>query len=46
VASILMDLDTRRMWLADGLPCQTPYRELDYADFLAKPSPLRDGARI
>jgi isopenicillin-N N-acyltransferase-like protein len=45
VASILMDLDTHRMWLADGLPCQMPYRELDYADFLAKPSPLRDGPR-
>jgi isopenicillin-N N-acyltransferase-like protein len=41
VASILMDLDARRMWLADGPPCQTPYRELDYADFLSKPSPLR-----
>jgi isopenicillin-N N-acyltransferase-like protein len=46
VASVLMDLDTRCMWLADGLPCQTPYRELDYADFLAKPSPLRAGARL
>jgi len=46
IASILMDLDTRRMWLADGPPCQAPYRELDYAEFLAKPSPLRDGARI
>jgi isopenicillin-N N-acyltransferase-like protein len=45
IASILMDLDARRMWLADGPPCQTPYRELDYADFLAKPSPLREGAR-
>jgi isopenicillin-N N-acyltransferase-like protein len=44
IASILMDLDARRMWLADGQPCQTPYRELDYADFLAKPSPLREGA--
>ena len=40
-----MDLDTRRMWLADGLPCQAPYRELGYADFLAKPSRLRGGAR-
>jgi isopenicillin-N N-acyltransferase like protein len=41
VASVLMDLDRRRMWLADGHPCTTPYRELDYARFLAKPSPVR-----
>ena len=45
IASIQMDLDARRMWLADGLPCQAPYRELDYADFLAKPSPLREDTR-
>jgi isopenicillin-N N-acyltransferase-like protein len=44
VASILMDLDARRMWVADGHPCTTPYRELDYAGFLAKPSPLRAGS--
>jgi isopenicillin-N N-acyltransferase like protein len=37
VASVLMDLDARRMWLADGRPCTTPYRELDYGAFLAKP---------
>ncbi|HEY5658649.1 MAG TPA: C45 family peptidase [Myxococcota bacterium] len=41
IASVLMDLDARRMWLADGQPCQAAYRELDYAAFLAKPSPLR-----
>jgi isopenicillin-N N-acyltransferase like protein len=40
VASILMDLDVRRMWLADGHPCTSPYRELDYAEFLSKPSPV------
>jgi isopenicillin-N N-acyltransferase like protein len=40
VVSVLMDLDDRRMWLADGHPCSTPYRELDYAGFLAKPSPV------
>jgi isopenicillin-N N-acyltransferase-like protein len=38
VASVLMDLDTRRMWLADGRPCTAPYRKLDYSDFLGKPS--------
>lgn len=43
VASVIMDLDARRMWLADGHPCTTPYRELDYAEFLSKPSPLRAG---
>jgi isopenicillin-N N-acyltransferase-like protein len=37
VASVLMDLDERRMWLADGRPCTAPYRELDYGDFLSKP---------
>jgi hypothetical protein len=35
-----MDLDERRMWLADGRPCTAPYRELDYGSFLAKPSRL------
>jgi isopenicillin-N N-acyltransferase-like protein len=38
VASILMDLDERRMWLADGQPCSHPYRVLEYGDFLSKPS--------
>jgi isopenicillin-N N-acyltransferase-like protein len=42
VASILMDLQTKTMWLADGHPCVTPYRELDYASFLAKPSPVAE----
>jgi isopenicillin-N N-acyltransferase-like protein len=41
VASVLMDLDERRMWVADGHPCTSPYRELDYAAFLSKPSALR-----
>jgi isopenicillin-N N-acyltransferase like protein len=40
VASVLMDLDARRMWIADGRPCTTPYRELDYSVFLGKPSQL------
>ncbi len=41
VTSILMELDNRRMWVADGQPCTVPYRELDYGEFLSKPSPLR-----
>ena len=40
VASVLMDLDQKRMWVADGHPCTNPYRELDYSAFLAKPSPV------
>ena len=43
VASLIMDLDVRRLRLADGHPCETPYRELDYSGFLSKPSPLRAG---
>jgi isopenicillin-N N-acyltransferase-like protein len=38
VASVIMDLDARRMWLADGQPCSHPYRTIDYGDFLSKPS--------
>ena len=38
VASVLMDLDDRRMWVADGRPCTAAYEELDYGDFLAKPA--------
>lgn len=44
VASVLMDLEERRMWVADGHPCESPYRELDYAEFLSKPSPVRTEA--
>lgn len=40
VASVLMDLDARRMWLADGNPCTAAYRELDYSGLLAKVSPV------
>ncbi len=42
VASVLMDLDERRVWLADGHPCTTPYRELDLGGLLSKPSPVRE----
>jgi isopenicillin-N N-acyltransferase-like protein len=44
VASILMDLDARRMWVTDGNPCSVAYRELDYGAFLAKPSRQLDAS--
>ena len=37
VASVLMDLDERRVWLADGHPCTAPYRELELGPLLDKP---------
>jgi isopenicillin-N N-acyltransferase-like protein len=41
VASVLMDLDERRIWVADGHPCTAPYRELSLGALLDKPSPVR-----
>jgi isopenicillin-N N-acyltransferase-like protein len=35
VASVIMDLDARRMWLADGHPCTAPYRDVGSAAFLS-----------
>ena len=37
IASLLMDLPARRLWLAAGQPCQTPYEELDLS-WLAAPA--------
>lgn len=37
VASVIMDLEARTMLLADGNPCTSGYRSLDYAGFLAPP---------
>jgi isopenicillin-N N-acyltransferase-like protein len=34
VASVVYDLDTATMWLADGQPCEQEFRRIDYADFL------------
>jgi isopenicillin-N N-acyltransferase-like protein len=31
IASVLMDLTARRIWLAAGNPCQAPYEQLDIA---------------
>jgi isopenicillin-N N-acyltransferase-like protein len=43
VASVLMDLDDARIWVADGRPCTAPFRELDVGGLLDKPSPVRRG---
>lgn len=43
VASVIMDLDDRILWVADGQPCVNPYRELDYSEFLSERS-SRTGA--
>ena len=45
VASVLMDLGAQQMLLADGNPCSAPYRQLDYREFLAKPSRAAEPAR-
>jgi isopenicillin-N N-acyltransferase like protein len=31
IASVLMDLTARRIWLAAGNPCQVPFEQLDMA---------------
>jgi isopenicillin-N N-acyltransferase-like protein len=36
VTSVLMDLNTGTMWVADGNPCETLYRALDYSSLLDK----------
>ena len=38
-ASLIMDLDDRVLWLADGNPCTAGYRRLDYAEFLGSARP-------
>ena len=38
IASVLMDLNARRVWLAAGNPCQVPYAELDLS-WLTAPAP-------
>jgi isopenicillin-N N-acyltransferase-like protein len=45
VASVLMDLGSQQMFLSDGNPCSAPYRQLDYREFLAKPSGVAEHAR-
>jgi isopenicillin-N N-acyltransferase-like protein len=45
VASVVMDLNDRRLWLCDGHPCSTEYREFDYAALLTKEE-QRDRATV
>lgn len=39
IATIVMDLSRRRLFLADGQPCVTPTRELDLGDLLSPDEP-------
>jgi isopenicillin-N N-acyltransferase-like protein len=43
IASVLMDLSARRLWLAPGNPCQVPYSELDVSRLAA---PAHAGAAL
>ena len=43
IASVLMDLKARRLWLAPGNPCQVPYSELDLSCLTA---PAQVGAAL
>jgi isopenicillin-N N-acyltransferase-like protein len=45
VASVLMDLDAKKMWIAEGRPCTSPYGEWDYSEFLSKPAFAGSAAR-
>jgi isopenicillin-N N-acyltransferase-like protein len=40
LASVVMDLRARRMWLAPGNPCVADWEEFDYGERLRKASPL------
>jgi isopenicillin-N N-acyltransferase-like protein len=35
-ASVIMELETRTLWLADGSPCERSYRKLDYEWLLGR----------
>jgi isopenicillin-N N-acyltransferase like protein len=45
IASVLMDLTARRVWLAAGNPCLAPYRELDVS-WLGAGAPAQAGAPV
>lgn len=34
IASVIMDLNTNTIWLAEGNPCETTYREIAYGELL------------
>ena len=39
IASLVKDLDERRLWLSDGNPCESRYRELDLSGLLTDQRP-------
>lgn len=43
VASVVMGLEGRTMWLADGQPCSVPYRRLDLSGVLGGGRPTGEG---
>jgi isopenicillin-N N-acyltransferase-like protein len=45
-ASVVMELDSRTMWLAAGPPCEVPFERIDFSTFLSKPSPRRRATRV
>jgi isopenicillin-N N-acyltransferase-like protein len=44
IFGLVMDPAERRMWLAPGSPCETPFEPLDLLEVLAKPPAVRAGA--
>lgn len=38
ITGVVMEPETRTLWLASGIPADTGFERLDYADFLAKES--------
>lgn len=44
VAAAIMDVEARKLWLAPGSPCMTPFELLDLPELLSKPSPVRHRA--
>lgn len=41
VAAGIMDIQARKLWLAAGNPCVTPFELVDLSEALSKPSPVR-----
>jgi len=37
VAAVIMNLATSTLWVADGAPCENPFRELNYSDLVNLP---------
>lgn len=38
VSAVIMDLSASKLRLSDGFPCESPFRESDYGEFLDKPT--------